>query len=176
MQRYNRTVYRDKFKAANNLDEIVLATTNYIYEDLNHSRKDTFKEFARGDVLISVDEKNYSAKVIVGFTKSKEMVLYDVISFQRASFTMKKRISRTVQHNAENSSTVISSNNIISQNKGIVNTVKSDISENSENDSTKRYLFKKTKSGMANDALSPYDDEMTGLIELGGNIVEESRL
>lgn len=140
-QRVNKAVYVDKFKVANNLDEIVLATTNYINEDLNHSRKDTFKEFARGDVLISVDGKNYSAKVIVGFTESKEMVLYDVISFQRASFTMKKRISRTVQHNAENSSTVISSDNTISQNKGIVNTI---ISENSENDSTKRYSFKKT--------------------------------
>lgn len=139
-QRVNKAVYVDKFKVANNLDEIVLATTNYINEDLNHSRKDTFKEFARGDVLISVDGKNYSAKVIVGFTESKEMVLYDVISFQRASFTMKKRISRTVQHNAENSSTVISSDNTISQNKGIVNTI---ISENSENDSTKRQSKKK---------------------------------
>ena len=151
-QRVNKAVYVDKFKVANNLDEIVLATTNYINEDLNHSRKDTFKEFARGDVLISVDGKNYSAKVIVGFTESKEMVLYDVISFQRASFTMKKRISRTVQHNAENSSTVISSDNTISQNKGIVNTI---ISENSENDSTKRYSFKKTLD-------MPWEEQVSG--------------
>lgn len=62
-------------------------------------------------------------------------------------------------------------NNTISQNKGIVNTI---ISENSENDSTKRYSFKKTKSGMANDALLPYDAEMTGLIERGGNIIVDS--
>ena len=151
-QRVNKAVYVDKFKVANNLDEIVLATTNYINEDLNHSRKDTFKEFARGDVLISVDGKNYSAKVIVGFTESKEMVLYDVISFQRASFTMKKRISRTVQHNAENSSTVISSDNTISQNKGIVNTI---ISENSENDSTKRQSKKKTSFEIAKEYESP---------------------
>ena len=41
-------------------------------------------------------------------------------------------------------------------------------------DNNVRYSFKKTKSGMANDALLPYDAEMTGLIERGGNIIVDS--
>ena len=38
-------IYIDKFKSANNLDEIILATTNYINEDLNHKRKDSIKDY-----------------------------------------------------------------------------------------------------------------------------------
>ena len=82
----NQIIYADKFKSANNLDDIVLASTNYINEDLKHSRKDKFIEFARGDVLIRVGDNDYSAKVIVGFTSGKQMVLYDVIDFSPTSF------------------------------------------------------------------------------------------
>ena len=83
-------LYEDKLKSADNLDEIILATTNYINEDLKHARNDSFKEFARGDVLIRVGNNDYSAKVIVGFTHSKEMVLYDIIGFNPTSFKLKK--------------------------------------------------------------------------------------
>ena len=84
------SVYRDKLKTANNLDEIVLSSTNYINEDLKHERKDNFKEFARGDVLIRVGGKDYTAKVIIGFTTGNQMVLYDVIDFTPAKFELKK--------------------------------------------------------------------------------------
>lgn len=77
----HRVTYRDKFRSANNLDEIVLASTNYVNEDLKHERKDNFKEFARGDVLIRVGNNDYSAQVIIGFTGGNNMVLYDVIGF-----------------------------------------------------------------------------------------------
>ncbi|MFR1436701.1 MAG: hypothetical protein ACLSS9_16090, partial [Acutalibacteraceae bacterium] len=84
------TIYTDKFKSANHLDDILLASTNYINEDLKHGRKDNFKEFARGDVLIRVGEKDYSAKVIIGLTSSNQMVLYDIIDFVPAEIHMKK--------------------------------------------------------------------------------------
>lgn len=84
------SVYRDKLKTANNLDEIVLSSTNYINEDLKHERKDNFKEFARGDVLIRVGGKDYTAKVIIGFTTGNQMMLYDVIDFTPAKFELKK--------------------------------------------------------------------------------------
>ena len=88
------TVYADKFKSANNLDDIVLASTNYVNEDLKHQRKDKFKEFARGDVLIRVGGNDYSANVIVGFTSGKQMVLYGIINFKIADFKIKKRTTR----------------------------------------------------------------------------------
>ena len=99
-----RTIYKDKYKSANNLDDIVLASTNYINEDLKHSRKDTFSEFARGDVLIKVGKNNYRAKVIVGFTTGKSMVLYDVIDFTPTDFEIKKKDTHTVQSLSEKNS------------------------------------------------------------------------
>lgn len=85
------TIYADKFKSSNNLDEILLASTNYINEDLNHTRKDNIKEFARGEVLIRVGANDYSAKVIVGFTAGKQMLLYDIVDFAPTNIATKKR-------------------------------------------------------------------------------------
>ncbi len=85
------TIYADKFKSVNNLDDIILATTNYINEDLKHNRNDNIKEFARGNALIRVGKNDYSANVIVGFTNSKSMVLYDIIDFKRANFDIKRK-------------------------------------------------------------------------------------
>lgn len=105
------TIYEDKFRSAGNLDDIVLASTNYINEDLNHKRKDKFTDFARGDVLIRVDGRDYSAKVIVGFTTGKEMVLHDVIDFERTAFETKKAGTRISQlHNAETDSSRVPEN------------------------------------------------------------------
>ena len=132
------SVYADKFKSANNLDEIVLASTNYINEDLKHQRNDSFKEFARGDVLIRVGDNDYSAKVIVGFTGGKEMVLYDIINFTPTEFSIKKE--RTHQGYAQAGSPrkdVSSGNTTVPQKAQSVNT---SISENAEND-TKNSQF-----------------------------------
>lgn len=85
----NEVIYRDKMKAGGYLDEIVLASTNYINEGLNHARKDSFKEFARGNVYMKIGENSYSAKVIIGFT-GNEMVLYDIVDIQPANFNTKK--------------------------------------------------------------------------------------
>lgn len=129
------SVYADKFKSANNLDEIVLASTNYINEDLKHQRNDSFKEFARGDVLIRVGDNDYSAKVIVGFTGGKEMVLYDIINFTPTEFSIKKE--RTHQGYAQAGSPrkdVSSGNTTVPQKAQDVNT---SISKKSKNDSGK---------------------------------------
>ena len=136
----DKVIYKDKFKAANNLDEIVLASTNYINEDLNHSRKDSIVEFARGDVLLRIGESDYEAKVIVGFTSGKQMLLYDIVDFTKTVFTIKNKDSSIDFGKNRNLRSELSSDNTISQNKGIVNTI---ISENSENDSTKRQSKKK---------------------------------
>lgn len=85
----NDVIYQDKMKAGGHLDEIVLASTNYVNEGLNHTRKDSFKEFARGDVYMKIGGNSYSAKVIVGFT-GNDMVLYDIVDIQPAHFDIKK--------------------------------------------------------------------------------------
>ena len=132
----NQIIYADKFKSANNLDDIVLASTNYINEDLKHSRKDKFIEFARGDVLIRVGDNDYSAKVIVGFTSGKQMVLYDVIDFSPTSFELKKTDMRSPSNRskAENGSNISVPDITVPQEPNGVNTI---ISENAENDTEK---------------------------------------
>lgn len=132
----NQVIYADKFKSANNLDDIILASTNYINEDLKHSRNDRFIEFARGDVLIKVGDTDYSAKVIVGFTSGKQMVLYDVIDFSQTSFEIKKTDVRSPSSriNAENGSNTSVSDITVPQKEQSVNT---NISENTQNDTEK---------------------------------------
>ena len=86
-----KTIYRDKLRAANNLDEIVLAATNYVNEDLKHKRKDNIKEFARGEVLMQIGKNKYKANVVVGFTSGQSMVLYDIVNFYKTEFTIRKK-------------------------------------------------------------------------------------
>ena len=131
LKRENSIFYKDKFKTANNLDEIIIASTNYVNEDLKHTRKDSFKEFARGDVLIRIGNNDYSAKVIVGFTKGNEMVLYDIINFVPEKLDIKKvdmqnrTSTKTVEYDRLNIFTI----NSISENRNNVNT-KNDESSN----------------------------------------------
>ena len=124
IMRSDDAAYADKFRSANNLDEIVLASTNYINEDLKHERSDTFKEFARGDVLINVGEKKYSARVIVGLTGNNSMVLYDIVSFKPASFEIRKRTLNPVMSQKQRARRQESSSvdTTISQNDKNVNT------------------------------------------------------
>ena len=128
---YDTVIYKDKFKTANNLDEIIIASTNYVNEDLKHTRKDSFKEFARGDVLIRVGSNDYSSKVIVGFTKGNEMVLYDIINFVPEKLDIKKIDTqyRPTTENVESDRTSVSITNSISENRNNVNT-KNDESSN----------------------------------------------
>lgn len=107
-KKYNKNIYKDKFKSANNLDEIIIASTNYVNEDLKHQRKDKFKEFARGDVLVKVGNNDYLAKVIVGITTSKSMVLYDVIDFTSTKFNIKKESTPYGQHKESIRSSMLS--------------------------------------------------------------------
>ena len=89
------SIYQDKLRSANNFDDIVLASTNYINEALKHSRNDSFKEFARGEVLIRVKKNDYKANVIVGVTQGNQMVLYDVIDFVPTMLAIKERTSKS---------------------------------------------------------------------------------
>ena len=147
-----RQIYADKFKSANNLDEIVLASTNYVNEDLKHNRNDNFKEFARGDVLIRVGSNDYTANVIVGFTTSSEMVLYDVIGFKPTTLKIKKVGAHTAQsQEVKSSRSATPTNNTIPQNDTVVN---SNIRKNYENSDTtqrkKGVTIKKYKTTIRN--------------------------
>ena len=117
-------IYKDKLNAASQLDEIIVASTNYVNEDLNHIRKkDNFKDFARGEVLMRISNRNYKANVLVAIDGKNEMVLYDIISFESSEFTTKKEAkSFTVAPKKDiNDRLDLSSTDSISQNTKNVN-------------------------------------------------------
>lgn len=140
-QRKDAVIYKDKFKASSNLNEIVLASTNYVNEDLKHQRKDNFTEFAGGDVLVRVGKNDYSAKVIVGFTSGKEMVLYDIVDFTPTKFELKNENAFTEQPlKVQLSRQHASSDTRVTQSEPSVN---SSISEKAQNDA-KKFSLKDT--------------------------------
>lgn len=83
-------LHSDKLRATNNADEILLATTDWVNEGLNHPRKDSIADFARGTVLLRVGANDYTADVVVGTRKNGNMVLYDVLNLRPDSFVKKE--------------------------------------------------------------------------------------
>lgn len=139
--RKNAVIYKDKLTASNNLDEIVLASTNYLNEDLKHQRKDNIVEFARGEVLMQIGNNKYNAKVIVGLTKNNKMLLYDIVKFKKDIFKIKKEDAFTDQNvNKEVSRHYASSDKMISQNDSYVN---NNSMQNSQEDAQKKIESRK---------------------------------
>ena len=166
------TIYVDKFKAANNLDEIILASTNYINEDLKHKRKDNFKYFARGDVLFDIGGNKYKAKVIIGTTATDSMVLYDVVQFKPATFAIKNETLRkaAISTNTEEATdTGFRYNAIITEKNSVVNR---DYMQNKKNNSKVQEKFslqlpvEETKDLIAVHNLS--QEELLKTLKLGG--------
>lgn len=121
---YEKTKYKDKMNAAGHLDEMILTSTNYVNEDLNHNRKDSIKEFARGKTLLQIGKNQYIADIIIGFTSGKNMVLYDIINLTDTNF----KLNQQTVHEAMTKNSVrlrsepSADNNNISQTNSNVNT------------------------------------------------------
>ena len=78
------------------------------------------RHFARGELLVDVLGTKYSAEVVIGFTKSGECVLHDVVAMTPTSFKYKTRdalsvISQSNEHPQKRSSL----NNSIPQNSDL---------------------------------------------------------
>ena len=82
-------VYADKMRAANNADEILQASTDYVSEKPAHERTDNIVDFGRGKVQLEVGGQMYDADVIVGTKKDGSMLLYDFVGMT------KKEMQRT---------------------------------------------------------------------------------
>ena len=95
----DKSLYADKLRTANNADEIILASRDYINEGLRHERKDNIRDFARGSVLLRIGQSDYSADVIVGTTTNGSMLLYDIVNMTPAQINGKS--SRVVQPNSK---------------------------------------------------------------------------
>ena len=86
----------DKMRAADIADDIITATTSWAKDGkLKHPRRDSFVDFAHGDVLIQAGANQYDAETVVGITADGEYVFYDVVDMTPTSFTTKKEPSPT---------------------------------------------------------------------------------
>lgn len=116
-------VYSDKMRIAENIDDAVKASTDYVGEAPKHERKDNIKEFARGSLLVQVGKNQYDADVVVGWT-GEQMVLYDIVKMKRTSFDIKKEapslISGTTQNTALPRSGGMLPNDSVTQGSGVV--------------------------------------------------------
>lgn len=117
LYRKNKTVYADKMRTSNNLDEVVTANRNYVNEGLKHPRKDNITDFGRAEVKIRVGNNDYNADVVVGTTKNGKMQFYDVVNIKPASFDIKKTSESPYRYSQINDLAIVDSlaDNNISQ-------------------------------------------------------------
>lgn len=92
--------FADKMRAADIADDIITATTSWAKDGkLKHPRRDSFADFAHGDVLIQAGANQYDAETVAGITADGEYVFYDVVDMTPTSFTTKKEPSPTAAGN-----------------------------------------------------------------------------
>lgn len=133
---HDRHAYADKFRAAGYADEIILASREYINEGLKHARKDSIKDFARGTVLLRVGNFDYEADVVVGTTKSEEMLLYDIVNLQRTQINEKGRRAIQPAQSESRRSDTSATDTVPQEQTGVKNSIR----ENAGNDATSRAI------------------------------------
>ena len=91
---WNSTAFLDKMRAANNLDDVVIATTDWARDGkLKHPRTDNFVDFDHGTTLIASGDAKYEAEVVVGITDKGDAVFYDIVNMKQGNFSIKKEES-----------------------------------------------------------------------------------
>ena len=150
--------YEDKLRATDNADEIIKASRDYVNEGLAHERSDNISDFARGNVNLRIDGRDYNAEVVVGTKKNGDMLLYDVLNLKPTSINEKMSNAGYQTGNQKESrptDTAFDSNNI-SQKKSYVNPVSANVDGQSvtingidriENDGNRAQMYVRTQDG-----------------------------
>ena len=89
-----RDAFADKMRAANAVDDIIVATTDWSRDGkLKHPRTDNLVDFLHGDVLISAGNNQYVATTVVGITDTGKYVFYDVTGMTPVNAETKEELS-----------------------------------------------------------------------------------
>lgn len=97
LYRKNKGAFSDKMRTAENIDDVIVATTDWARDgELKHQRDDSFIDFTKGTVLLQSGENQYEAKTVVGITSEGEYVFYDITTMKPAEFKLKERFSTAV--------------------------------------------------------------------------------
>ena len=129
---HDSAAYADKLRATNNADEIMRASRNFVDEALLHPRKDDIRQFARGDILLRVGNNDYTATVIVGTTKSGNMLLYDIINLNPTTIMERqsKKDTATDQRISEVSRNAVPNSKISQQGTSVNPSIRNNSTEN----------------------------------------------
>lgn len=87
--------FADKYRAANNADELLLASTDYVNEGLDHPRRDDITDFSRGKVQFRIGDRDYTADVIVAALKDGRLMLYDITHLTRTEIQNRSQPRRS---------------------------------------------------------------------------------
>lgn len=158
LKKQDSGTYADKLKATDNADEIVKASRDYVNEGLAHERSDNISDFARGNVNLRIDGRDYNAEVVVGTKKNGDMLLYDVMNLKPTSINEKISIAGYQTDNQKESRPTVSAidNSNIPQKKSYVNPVSATVAGQSvtingidriENDGNRAQMYVRTQDG-----------------------------
>lgn len=128
-QKLGNTIRVDKFRMANNLDEIIQNQSRVRFESPKHPRKDNFVGFERGEVNVRVGNNDYTAEVIVGVTSVDRKVFYDVINLNPITIEDTISMQDGTTKAPSDSTNTVSSTDIIYENEPIV---KNSLKENGQ--------------------------------------------
>jgi hypothetical protein len=79
LRKNKNALFADKLRATNNVDEILIATVNWINETPKHPRSDSIVGFAKGQVNLRVLGNDYTADVLVAIAKNGKAKIYDIL-------------------------------------------------------------------------------------------------
>lgn len=80
---------------ATNADEILLTSTDYVNEGLDHPRRDDITDFSRGKVQFRIGDRDYTADVIVAALKDGRLMLYDITHLTRTEIQNRSQTRRS---------------------------------------------------------------------------------
>lgn len=95
MRANDPVAFTDKYRTANNADELLLASTDYVNEGLDHPRRDDITDFSRGKVQFRIGDRDYTADVIVAALKDGRLMLYDITHLTRTEIQNRSQPRRS---------------------------------------------------------------------------------
>ncbi|MFR5780783.1 MAG: hypothetical protein ACLUEK_02515 [Oscillospiraceae bacterium] len=122
MRANDPVAFADKYRTANNADELLLASTDYVNEGLDHPRRDDITDFSRGKVQFRIGDRDYTADVIVAALKDGRLMLYDITHLTRTEIQNRSQPRRSTNPSPGTASyTATDSDNSISASGDNVN-------------------------------------------------------
>lgn len=116
----------NKFRMANNLDEIINIQNDIDIENPNHIRKDDIVGFERGNTRVAIGDNEFTAEVLIANKKDGTKQFYDIINLQPTKIQQLSQSGRINDVNTEDADSAVSNNSISKNDENVKYSVKED--------------------------------------------------